>query len=668
MRNPLKTGRLVTDRLIWKTSVLCTVFLATAIPLFTVYISLRNGCQRHNDLAEQTRRRALKVLERSDVRMDEVVSVKNKLSNALSIASRLENLDDNELNGLWESCKRDVDCKRKDSLDRAQELTSSVMSARNAYQKAVDQLKAIKSYIEVDARARSEQIEAVKTDQCKKLNLAIESLKSELKRPMLVNKVSVSEYLKSRLGIVTIKGDEEIRKLKSNCLDVERILMDVGRTRKEAEMLSQRLDDAREKIKNQLNEMKKQKQAGCNAYKDFAALPLDPRRAMASFRQKHINSLAVETGELNERFLTLIGEWKTDVCQESVGRINLASNSIDTAEAFVMENRNELSESAIKSLDLPKARVNDCISALSKRIGDSVIEQNAETISKQLENLKNSLGFLEEEFEKVEKIEEVNEDVSRVLIDRVGMVRTEADDVSAEIIKLGQRVCEVRDGELNALVAMTQELNDSIARVAEAMPKVEYEAGFLATCIPVRNKKGIGDSDIETMMNGRYGEVLAGYNRGVSFSRLKLESDAKNDFTAYRALRFDFSLKGAEIGELKSLVLKLSKNAQTLRKGSNRGIPGKLKVNFRLKVKGIELSQNASAEKDCIDKNRSDSLRIVIPLVGSRQLMRHASFSLLVWISPYRETGWDYSGLSAEVYGVNESGGKTFSLLHEAIR
>ena len=198
------------------------------------------------------------------------------------------------------------------------------------------------------------------------------------------------------------------------------------------------------------------------------------------------------------------------------------------------------------------------------------------------------------------------------------------------------------------------------------MPRVEQAAGLSAICIPFKGNHGVAASDIEHMMKCGHGEVVTGYRNAISFDKFNLENDAKNDFMAYRVFRFDFSIKGSDIGELQNIVLKLSKNGHTLRKGSNRGFPGKLKVDCSLKAKGIELSQGVSREKDGIDKHRSDSLRFLIPLEGSRQVMRYATFSLLVWISPYRETGWDYSGLSAEIYGVTTNGNrKELSLYHE---
>ena len=256
-----------------------------------------------------------------------------------------------------------------------------------------------------------------------------------------------------------------------------------------------------------------------------------------------------------------------------------------------------------------------------------------------------------------------------MLIDKVGKIKSDKQDIADEISGLEQSIDDVRKCELKKLISVTQEFKDAVAKAADTLPRVEYEAGLSAICVPFKGNHGVTASDIEQMMNGGNGEVVSGYRPAISFDKFNLENEAKNDFTAYRVFRFDFSIKGEEINGLENIVLKLSKNGHTLRKGSNRGFPGKLKVNCSLRAKGIELSQNVSQDKEGIDKNRSDSMNFLIPLKDSRQTMRYGTFNLLTWISPYRETGWDYSGLSVEVFGVTTHGNrKELSLLHEVSR
>ena len=666
MKNPFKTGRLITDRLIGKVLAFCLICMAILLPTFGAYVSLRNGYNRQNALAEQTRDRGYKILEKCNTGWREVDVLKEDMKSALSVASRLKCPEYDDLLALWEECKRDTDCKRKDSRVKAQELSSSVKIASDTYRKAKDQIKSLKNLIEEDARPKSEKIVAIDIDQRERLCLAMESLKLELSRPLPMNTVSVSEYLKSCVGLVEVAGQDRIKELESKCRDVEGVLADVDMNRSDAESLSQRLKDAREVIKNTLKEMRAQEDIGRKAYNAFLELPLDAGRTMAQFRQKHLTPLAKQVEEMDEGLNSVIGEWGSGVCHESLEKIHLASNSINSASVFVAENRMELSRSTVESIDAARSRLNDCILALNKCIEDFGIGHKKVTILKHLADLKNACSGLEREFEKIEKSGEATDEVSRMLIQKVGTIKSDKQDIAAEISRLEQRIDDVRKCELKKLISATRDFKDVVEKAANTLPRVEHAAGLSAICIPFKGNHGVAASDIEHMMKRGDGEVVTGYRHAISFDKFNLENDAKNDFMVYRVFRFDFSIKGNDIGELQNIVLKLSKKGHTLRKGSNRGFPGKLKVDCSLKAKGIELSQGVSQEKDGIDKNRSDSLRFFIPLEGSRQVMRYATFSLLVWISPYRETGWDYSGLSAEIYGVTTNGDrKELSLSHE---
>lgn len=669
MKNPFKTGRLVTDRLLSKVSTFCLVCMAILLPLCGAYVGLRNGYNRQNALAERTRERGYKILERCDTRWGEVEALKENLKKALSVASQLECPEHDNLLALWEECKRDVECKRKDSRSEANELSLSVKTALEAYRKARNQVKVLKCLIDEDAKPKSEKILAIDIDLRERLYSAIIPLKLELSRPLPVNTISIGEYLKSCIGLVEINGQDKVRELESSCRGVEAVLADIDMNRSDAESMSHRLNEACDKIKNNLKEMKKQEEAGQKAYNAFLTLPLDAGRTMDQFIQKHLTPLVKQIEEMDERLKMVIGEWTSGVCQESLEEIHLASNSINSAAAFVEENRMELSQSTVGSLNVQKSRLNDCIFALNKRIEDFGIDQKKATILRHLEKLKQSCGDLEKEFEGADKSEEAMDEVSRMLIEKVGMIKSDKQDIAAEISGLEQNIDDVRKGELKKLASATQDFKNVVARAADTLPRVEYAAGLSAICIPFKGNHGVAASDIEHMMKWGRGEVITASRHAVSFDKFNLEKEAKNDFTAYRVFRFDFSIRGDEIGGLQNIVLKLSKNGHTLRKGSNRGFPGKLKVDCRLKAKGVELSQDVSQEKDGIDKSRSDTLRFLISLEGSRQIMRYATFSLLVWISPYRETGWDYSGLSAEIYGVTTNGDrKELSLSHEVSR
>ena len=151
---------------------------------------------------------------------------------------------------LWEECKRDIDCKRKDSRRQAQELSSTVKTALDAYRKAKDQIKGLQNFIEEDAKLRSEKIVAIDISLREKLCRAIESLKSELSRPLPMNTVSVGEYLKSCIGLVEINEQEKVRELESRCCGIEAVLADVDMNRGDAESMLHRLNDVCDKIKN----------------------------------------------------------------------------------------------------------------------------------------------------------------------------------------------------------------------------------------------------------------------------------------------------------------------------------------------------------------------------------------------------------------------------------
>ena len=669
MKNPFKTGRLITDRLIGRVSVFCLVCMAILLPLCGAYIILRNGYNRQNARAEWTRDRGYKILERCNAGWREVDAMKEDMKSALSVASRLNCPEHDELLTLWEECKRDIDCKRKDSRREAQELSSSVKISLDAYRKSKDQIIRLRYLIEEDAKPKSDKIVAADVNQRERLRQAIESLKLELSRPLPMNTVSIGEYIKSCIGLVEINGQERINELEEKCRDVEKILRDIDLNRGDAESMSQRLKDVRGKIKNALKEMRAQEETGKKAYNAFLALPLDVGRTMAQFRQKHLTPLAKQMEEMEERLKVVIGKWESGVCQESLKQIHIASNSINSAMAFVQENRMSLSQSTVESLDVPRSRLDDCIFALNKCIEDFGIGQKKAMILKHLTDLKNGYGDLEKEFEKVENSGDATDEVSRMLIDKVGKIKSDKQDIVSEISGLEQNIDEVRKCEMKKLISATQDFKDVVAKAADTLPRIEYAAGLSAICIPFKGNHGVVASDIEYMMKCGDGEVVIGSRHAISFDEFNLENEARNDFTAYRVFRFDFSIEGDEIDGLQSIVLKLSKNGRTLRKGSNRGFPGKLKVDCSLKAKGIELSQGVSREKDGIDKNRSDSLRFLISLDGSKQVMRYATFSLLVWISPYRATGWDYSGLSAEIYGVATNGTrKELTLSHEVSR
>ncbi len=669
MKNPFKTGRLVTDRLISKASAFCLICMAILLPLYGAYFTLRNGYNRQNALAELTRERGYRILERYNTGWGEVDALKEDLKSALSVASQLKSPEQDDLLALWKECEQAVKYKRTDSREKAQELSSSVKTALDAYRGAKNQVIVLKSLIEEDVKPKSEMIVAIDIDLRERLYSAIASLKSELSRPLPVNTVSVGEYLKSCIGLVEINGQERVRELESRCRSVEAVLADVDMNRGDAESMSHRLNDVCDKIKNNLKGMKEQEEAGRKAYNAFLALPLGAGHNLAQFRQKHLTPLVKQMEEMDERLKIVIGEWKSGLCQESLEKIHLASNSIISASAFVEENRMALSQSTMESLNVPRARLNDCIFALNKCIEDFGIDQKNATILKHLETWKNSCSDLEEEFETLDKSGETMDEVSRMLIEKVERIKSEKQDIATEISGLEQYIDDVRKIELKKLISATQDLNDAVAKATDTLPRVEYEAGLSAKCFPFKGNDGVTVSDIEHMMKGGDGEVVTGYRHAMSFDKFNLENEAKNDFTAYRVFRFDFSIKGDEIGGLQSIVLKLSKNGHTLRKGSNRGFPAKLKVNCSLKVKGIELAQRVSQDKEGIDKNRSDSMKFLISLEDSRREMRYVTFSLLVWISPYRETGWDYSGLSAEVFGVTAYGNrKELSLLHEVSR
>ena len=669
MKNPFKTGRLITDRLIGKVSAFCLICMAILLPLCGVYYTLRNGYNRQNALAERTRDRGYKILERCNTKWNEVNALQEDLKSAMSVASRLKYPEHDDLLTLWEECKRDIDCKRKDSRRQAQELSSTVKTALDAYRKAKDQIKGLQNFIEEDAKLRSEKIVAIDISLREKLCRAIESLKSELSRPLPMNTVSVGEYLKSCIGLVEINGQERIQELESRYMEVEGVLTDGDMNRGDAKSLSQKLRIACENIRDALKEMREQEEVGRKAYNAFLTLPLDAGRTMSQFWQKHLTPLSKQIEEMDERLKVVIEKWESGVCQESLEEIHTASNSINSAAVFVAENRMELSQSTVESLDVPRSKLNDCIFAVNKCIEDFGIGQKKAIILKHIADLKNGCSDLEKEFEKVEKSGEATDEVSRMLIDKVGKIKSGKQDIAAEISGLEQSIDDVRKCELKKLISVTQEFKDAVAKAADTLPRVEYEAGLSAICVPFKGNHGVTASDIEHMMKGGNGEVVSGYRPAISFDKFNLENEAKNDFTAYRVFRFDFSIKGEEINGLENIVLKLSKNGHTLRKGSNRGFPGKLKVNCSLRAKGIELSQNVSQDKEGIDKNRSDSMNFLIPLKDSRQTMRYGTFNLLIWISPYRETGWDYSGLSVEVFGVTTHGNrKELSLLHEVSR
>lgn len=669
MKNPFKTGRLVTDRLISKLSAFSLICMAILLPLCCLYFSLRNGYNRQNALAELTRERGYRILERYNTGWGEVEALKESLDKALSVAAQIECLEHDDLLALWEECKEDVNCKRNDSRKRAQELSLSVKAALDAYRGAKNQVIALKSLIEEDVKPKSEMIVAIDIDLRERLYSAIASLKSELSRPLPVNTVSVGEYLKSCIGLVEINGQERVRELESRCRSVEAVLADVDMNRGDAESMSHRLNDVCDKIKNNLKGMKEQEEAGRKAYNAFLALPLDAGHNLAQFRQKHLTPLVKQMEEMDERLKIVIGEWKSGLCQESLEKIHLASNAIISVSAFVEENLMALSQSTMESLNVPRARLNDCIFALNKCIEDFGIDQKNVTILKHMETWKNSCIDLEKEFETLDMSGEAMDEVSRMLIEKVGRIKSEKQDIATEISGLEQSIADVRKRELKKIISATQDLNDAVAKAADTLPRVEYEEGLSAKCIPFKGNDGVTVSDIEHMMKREDGEVVTGYRHAISFDKFNLENEAKNDFMAYRVFRFDFSIRGDELGGLQNIILKLSKNGHTLRKGSNRGFPGKLKVDCSLKAKGIELSQGVSREKDGIDKYRSDSLCFLISLEGSRQIMQYVTFSLLVWISPYCETGWDYSGLSAEIFGVTTQGNrKELSLLHEVSR
>lgn len=91
MKNPFKTGRLVTDKLLSKVSAFCLVCMAILLPLCGVYVGLWNGCNRQNALAERTRERGYKILETGcDTGQGEEDALKENLGKALSLASQLE--------------------------------------------------------------------------------------------------------------------------------------------------------------------------------------------------------------------------------------------------------------------------------------------------------------------------------------------------------------------------------------------------------------------------------------------------------------------------------------------------------------------------------------------------------------------------------------------------
>ena len=148
MKNPFKTGRLITDRLIGKVLAFCLICMAILLPTFGAYVSLRNGYNRQNALAEQTRDRGYKILEKCNSGWREVDVLKEDMKSALSVASRLKCPEYDDLLALWEECKRDTDCKRKDSRVKAQKLSSSVKIASDTYRKAKDQIKSLKNLID----------------------------------------------------------------------------------------------------------------------------------------------------------------------------------------------------------------------------------------------------------------------------------------------------------------------------------------------------------------------------------------------------------------------------------------------------------------------------------------------------------------------------------------
>lgn len=669
MKSHFKTGRLIIDRLIGKVLVFCLICMAILLPLCGGYVGLRNGYNRQNALSERTRDRGYQMLERCSSGWGEVEALKENMKNALSVASRLTCPEHDDLFTRWEECKRDADSKRKDSQRQAQELLSSVKIALDAYRKAKDQVKGMKNFIEEDAKAKVEKIVAIDFNLRERLCRAIESLKLELNRPLPVNTVSVSEYLKSCIGLAEINGQERIRGLELMCSAVEVILADIDMNRSDAELLSHRLNDACDKIKSTHKVMRAQEDAGRKAYKALLSLPLDAVRTIDHFRQKDIAPLAKQMDEMDERLNIVIGKWTSGVCHESLEKIQLASNSISSASAFVSENRMELSQSALESIDATRARLNDCIFSLKKRIEDFGMDQKKEVILKHLADLKNGCRDLEKEFEKIENSGEATDEVLRILNDKVGKIKSDKQNLASEISGLEQGVDDVRECEVKKLIYVTQRFKEAVVKAADTLPKVKYEAGLSAICVPFKRNHGVTAYDIEHMMKREDGEVVTGYRHAIPFDKFNLENEAKNDFAAYRVFRFDFSIKGDEINELENIVIKLSKNGHTLRKGSNRGFPGKLKVNCALRAKGIELSQRVSQDKEGIDKNRSDSMSFFISLKDSRQVMRYVTFSLLVWISPYRETGWDYNGLSAEIYGVMANGNKKeLSLFHEVSR
>ena len=250
MKNPFKTGRLITDRLIGKVSAFCLICMAILLPLSGVYYTLRNGYNRQNALAERTRDRGYKILERCNTKWNEVNALQEDLKSAMSVASRLKYPEHDDLLTLWEECKRDIDCKRKDSRRQAQELSSTVKTALDAYRKAKDQIKGLQNFIEEDAKLRSEKIVAIDISLREKLCRAIESLKSELSRPLPMNTVSVGEYLKSCIGLVEINEQEKVRELESRCCGIEAVLADVDMNRGDAESMLHRLNDVCDKIKN----------------------------------------------------------------------------------------------------------------------------------------------------------------------------------------------------------------------------------------------------------------------------------------------------------------------------------------------------------------------------------------------------------------------------------
>lgn len=669
MKNPFKTGRLVTDRLLSKVSAFCLVCMAILLPLCGAYVGLRNGYNRQNALAERTRERGYKILERCDTSWGEVEAMKKNLTTALSVASQLECPEQDDLLELWEECKRDVECKRKDSRREAHELSASVKSALESYRKAKNQVNVFKCVIEEDAKPKAEKIMAIDIDLRERICSAIASLKSELSRPLPVNTVSVGEYLKSCIGLVEINEQEKVRELESRCCGVEAVLADVDINRGDAESMSHRLNDVCDKIKNTLKEMKAQKEAGQKAYNAFLVLPMNAGLAIAQFRQKHLTPLKKQIEEMDEQFGILIERWRFVACQESLEKIQSASNVINSATALFAQNRVEMSQSMVEFMDGLRSQLNERAFALNKSIEDFNMGQKKITILKHLANLKDGYRGIEKEFEIIENSEAVTDDISRMLIDKVGKIKLGEYNIADEISEVKQHIDDISNGELKKLDSVIVKFNDAVAKIVETLPKVDYEVGWSAMCIPFSGNHNVETADIEEIMKRRDGEVVTGYCYAIPFDKFNLENEAKNDFMSYRVFRFDFSIERNEINELESIVLKLSKDGHTLRKGSNKGFLSKLKVNCSLRVKGIELSQRVLQDKGGIDKNRSDSVKFLISLKDSRQIRQYVTFSLLVWISPYRETGWNYNCLSAEIFGITTQGNKNeLSFLHEVSR